>query len=102
MAKKSAARQKREAMDRQVSKMKSHIEMLGAAFCKETDLLPSQTCLRTDMATDEFGRPAGLKYWFEKLELKKVDDVREPELKEMFHLLLCVQKGFDAKEDLTQ
>lgn len=96
------SRQVQRAHNKQFVKLKQHIEKLGAAFCKETDLLPHQTCLRVDTVQTEDGTPAGMKYWYEKNELKKIDDLREPELKEMFHLLLSVQKGFDGKEDLSQ
>ncbi len=102
MSSRSPAKRLKRDQERNLVKYKHHLEMLGAAFCRETELLPKETCLRVAMVTDERGMPSGAKYWYEKNEVKKISDADVQEAGDMIDLLRAVLDNYEKPEEMKE
>lgn len=99
----SIKRQIKKMNERKALQLNMHLEKLGAAFVKETGLKASETALRTDRATDDDGRPAGLKYWYEKHEPKVNDQTAHPDVLYLMDLCGAISRAHKAKAaDIVQ
>lgn len=86
---KSFNRQIKLMQGRKALKLVSHIERLGAAFCKQTNLNPEEVVLLS--AERPLG---GHKYWYEKRSEHKTDD----EVKYMFSMLTAIAEVKDGQQ----
>lgn len=96
MAKKSFARMKKRAEEARMKKVMYALETLGAAYCKETDILPTEACLK--VKPDE--KTGELMYWF--THYKDRIDMQEahPDVEALFGVAnaLCIaRKGKDQE-----
>ena len=102
MAKKSFARMKKRAEEARMKKVMYALETLGAAYCKETDILPTEACLRVkpDEGTGE------LLYWFEHSGPRINDQTAHPHVQFLVnsvYALIAAKKLKDikAEEDIV-
>lgn len=78
---------------RESLKMAYHLESLGAAFCRETGLTPSETSLVT--TSDD----KGTHYYFtEKPEDLDIDGL-PPQMRELLDLNVALANALDAKDE---
>jgi len=78
---------------RESLKMAHHLESLGAAFCRETGLTPSETSLVT--ATDE----KGTHYYFTERPADLDVDGLPPQMRELLDLNVALEKALEAKDE---
>lgn len=78
---------------RESLKMANHLETLGAAFCRQTGLVPSETSLVT--ATDD----KGTHYYFTQKPADLEIDGLPPQMRELLDLNVSLANALDAKDE---
>ena len=78
---------------RESLKMSHHLEVLGAAFCRETGLIPSETSLVT--AADD----KGTHYYFTQKPADLDVDGLPPQMRELLDLNVALANALDAKDE---
>lgn len=102
MSSRSPKNQLARQQKRNLLKYQQHLEVMGAAFCKATDLKPEETCLRVAMTHDERGLPSGAKYWYEKNEVRTLDKMDLQEAGDMIDLLRAVLEVHEKPEEMKE
>lgn len=103
MAKKTLKRQMKEIEERNSKRFKYHLEMMCAAYIKQTNIPADQACLKVQTEKDETGKEVSIKYYFEKYERTETADVKNlhPDIEHLFHLAYGILKAHDEKDEAS-
>jgi hypothetical protein len=90
---KSAKRQQQALEDRKYKKVIAHLEMLGAAYCRATDIPPTQACLVTVPGE----APGEVKYWFDHFTDRINDQTAHPDVRSLMSLAIELSEAYRAE-----
>lgn len=97
MAKKSMAqlhREIRKARERESAKLAKHLEIMGAAYAKATDVPPTEVALMSETLKDGTRR-----YWYTRFDTKPNLDECHPDIRRLFELAMEIKRAADLKNE---
>lgn len=87
-------REIKKAREREANKLAKHIELMGAAYCRATDIPPTEVTLVS--RTEEDGTR---RYWYERFDKRPDLTELHPDIKNMFDIAMELTRASDAKDE---
>lgn len=97
MAKKSIAQLQREirkAKEREATKLAKHLEIMGAAYSRATDIPPTEVTLMSETLKDGTRR-----YWYTRFDEKPNLSECHPDIRRLFELAMEIKRAADLKRE---
>lgn len=98
MAKKKSVsqlhREIRKAKEREATKLAKHLEIMGAAYCKATDIPPAEVTLMSETLKDGTRR-----YWYARFDAAPNLAECHPDIRRLFELAMEITRAADLKNE---